>query len=105
MNIEKAKILAKDLMAKHNIDKEYDLLLSNRMKRTFGYCSWGKVKMIKLSMPLIKIANERAVKNVILHEIAHALTPGHRHNFVWREKLIEIGGDGKRCYDPNEIVK
>jgi hypothetical protein len=37
-------------------------------------------------------------RDTILHEIAHALTPGHNHDSVWRAKSIEIGCDGKRCY-------
>ena len=31
----------------------------------------------------------------LLHEVAHALTPNERHNEVWRDKCIEIGGDGE----------
>lgn len=37
-------------------------------------------------------------RDTILHEIAHALTPGHNHDAVWQTKAVEIGCDGKRCY-------
>ena len=49
------------------------------------------------------------VKNTILHEIAHALDFCIRgksaHDYIWKSIAIEIGCDGKRCYDVNEEVK
>lgn len=49
--------------------------------------------------------------NVVLHEIAHALvgyTAGHGE--VWKNKFLEIGGNGKVYYDsvlkkPNALLK
>jgi hypothetical protein len=40
---------------------------------------------------------DEAIKDTIIHEIAHALTKGHNHNNVWKRKCIELGGDGQRC--------
>lgn len=40
------------------------------------------------------------VKNILLHEIAHALTPGAKHGPVWVQKALSIGCDGKRCSVP-----
>ena len=48
--------------------------------------------------------SEKSVENTILHEIAHALTPGKGHGPVWRAKAIEIGCDGKRCYSSEKIA-
>jgi len=40
--------------------------------------------------------------SVILHEIAHALTPGAKHGYTWKLKCIEIGGDGNTLgQEPN----
>ena len=47
--------------------------------------------------------NEDKVKDTILHEISHVLTPKQGHNNIWRTKAIEIGCDGERCYDGKEI--
>jgi len=49
------------------------------------------------------VNNEKEVKNVILHEIAHALTPKQHHNKIWKLKAISIGCDGKRCYNTKII--
>lgn len=36
----------------------------------------------------------RNIRETILHEIAHALTPGEGHSRVWLDKLKGIGGSG-----------
>lgn len=97
MDLDKAKKLALTLMAKHNvIAMGYRFEFNNR-KRTAGLCSYRR-KTIELSKRLTLLANEEDVLETILHEIAHALCPRQGHNSVWRKKLIEIGGTGKRCY-------
>ena len=40
----------------------------------------------------------KEIKNTVLHEIAHALTPGHNHDHVWQAKAVSIGCDGERYY-------
>ena len=36
----------------------------------------------------------RTVLNTIKHELAHVLTPFHKHDNVWKAKCIELGSDG-----------
>ena len=43
-----------------------------------------------------------AIKDTILHEIAHGLTPHQGHNEVWIRVCKAIGGNGERCYDDDE---
>lgn len=64
----------------------------NNAKTICGLCKY-KTKEIQLSKNLILLNdNEDEIKNIILHEIAHALVPkGNGHNFVWRIKCHEIG--------------
>lgn len=74
--------------------------LNPRLTRVFGRYKWGlQGKSVELSSQLVQLNDETIVRTVILHEVAHALTEGHGHDRVWQRKCIEIGGDGKRCYD------
>lgn len=94
MDLIVAKNLALRLMTKHGLHGwrfEFD-----NARRRFGCCRYYD-KTITLSKS-ITLMNSESVENTILHEIAHALTPGHHHGPVWRAKAIEIGCDGKRCY-------
>jgi hypothetical protein len=57
-----------------------------------GLCS-HKDKCIILSAHHIDMHPDADVKNTGLHEVAHALTPGHGHDEVWAAKAKEIGCD------------
>lgn len=41
------------------------------------------------------------IRDVILHEIAHALTPGHGHDAVWRNACRKVGAKPSRCARPS----
>ncbi len=66
-------------------------------KRRAGACHYG-TKTISLSRHILPGAPDAEVRETILHEVAHALTPGHNHDGVWRAKLIEMGGTGARTH-------
>lgn len=101
MKTHHAKKLATKLMDQYNLsDWEFKWL---RSKRIFGKCRYVH-KIIGLSKALTILNGEGVVKDTILHEIAHALTIGHGHDSIWRNKAIEIGCDGKRCYSLEEVV-
>jgi predicted SprT family Zn-dependent metalloprotease len=101
MELKKAQDLAKSLMVKHGISDwafKFDTA-----KRRFGCCIYV-TKTISLSKHLVLLNSEYKVMDTILHEIAHALTPGHGHNDVWRRKAIEIGCNGERCYSSDDTI-
>lgn len=75
------------------IDEGWRASVNNR-KSCFGVCNYTQ-KTIGLSSILIPNCNDKNVKETILHEIAHALTPGHHHDKVWKRKCIEVGGNGE----------
>ena len=95
MTINQALTLAKKIMYNHTELRYWNVTLNNR-KRSFGVCSYGKQE-IQLSSLLIPVMTDEAIKDTIIHEIAHALCPQHHHDYVWQAKCIELGGNGQRC--------
>lgn len=59
-----------------------------RARTQIGMCRY-ETKEITLSRPLLN----DMWHDTLLHEIAHALTPGHGHDRVWRVKCVEIGAN------------
>lgn len=102
MNPYKAELLAKQLIQEHLPYQGWRFQFTNA-KRTFGVCSYDRAT-ISLSRPLTIANDEAEVRNTILHEIAHALAPGHGHNHVWKQVCHRIGARPERCYD-SEAVK
>ena len=102
MELSKAKILANELIKYHQLTGwyfEYD----NSVRR-FGVCSHKKMK-IGLSKNITLLNDESKVRDTILHEIAHALVGvNHGHDRTWKRKAIEIGCNGMRCYESEEVV-
>lgn len=96
---QEAQILAEQLISQFGLT-DYHFEFDNAVER-FGYCSEHK-KLISLSKQLTELNSQEAVKDTILHEIAHALTPHQNHNEVWQRVCKAIGGNGQRCYDNNE---
>jgi len=41
---------------------------------------------------------------VITHEVAHAITPGHGHDAVWRSQHRSMGGNAQTCANLSEEV-
>jgi hypothetical protein len=61
-----------------------------------GMCSYME-KTIYISTLYMRghNCNYEKVKKVLMHEIAHALKPGHSHGAGWKEKCRELGGDSR----------
>ena len=60
--------------------------------------------VIMLSKFITEVHTEAEVLDTILHEIAHGLTPGHGHDYIWQSKALSIGCNGKRCYEAGEAL-
>ena len=91
---EMAKRLLRTNLDKNGL-KDWKIKISKAVKR-LGSCHYSK-KTISLSSQFIEMGTETTILNTILHEIAHALTPGDGHGEKWKKKAIELGCDGKRC--------
>lgn len=90
MTRNEATLFAHQELVKHGL-KDWSVRLTTDMTKGFlGMCSY-KDNCIIISAHHIDIHDTEMVKNTILHEVAHALCPGHSHDSVWREKARAIG--------------
>lgn len=96
MNLVDAKRLALEKMQEYGLIEKGWRFEFNRRKTAYGMCYWRR-KVIYLSNVLTPLVTEETCLNTIIHEIAHALTPGHHHDAVWRAKFLSMGGNGMRC--------
>ena len=67
-------------------------------KTALGHCVY-QPSAIFLSTIYINAAQTtlESVRDTILHEIAHALTPGDGHGKLWKATALSIGCSGARC--------
>jgi predicted SprT family Zn-dependent metalloprotease len=101
MDLNEAKKMANELIQKHCPNYNFEF---SKTKSIFGDC-YTLTQTIRISEYLTGLNDEGAVRDTILHEIAHALTPGQKHNKVWKRKAREIGCNGKSGYDSSQIQK
>ena len=97
MNLNEANEIALNLMGEYGLTLQGWTFSFDSSKRRFGSCQ-GATSRITLSRTLTELNSLERVRLTILHEIAHALTPGENHSRKWRRKLLEIGGNGERCF-------
>jgi predicted SprT family Zn-dependent metalloprotease len=92
--------LACELLVRHGL-RDWSFAF-NRRKQEMGLCLYGP-RTIFLSVHFIELNEDEAVRDTLLHEIAHALVgPGHGHDAVWRAKCLEVGAKPERCcFDVN----
>lgn len=102
MELEEARELARELMSDYGL--WYWRFNFNKAKTMFGYCD-ERTKEISLSEPLVLLNNDEVVKNVILHEITHALVGcNHHHNQIFQEKAKKIGCEYIYRCCPEDVV-
>jgi predicted SprT family Zn-dependent metalloprotease len=100
MNLHLARIQARTLMQQHGLADW--MFRFDHARRRFGSCRYGR-KIITLSKHLTFLNAEEQVRDTILHEIAHALTPGNGHGRKWKATCIRIGAQPTRCYSDHEV--
>jgi len=99
MELHRAKELALELMNLHGLldGKSPWAFKWRKSRNAAGTCRF-RTKEIMLSLYLTPFCDDADVKDTILHEIAHALTPGDGHGYAWQRKAREIGSIGMRFY-------
>jgi predicted SprT family Zn-dependent metalloprotease len=93
MNLGEAQVLAKEMINKYV--PEYGFAWINH-KRVNGRCSY-RTKTIELSRPLTELRTKEAVRQTIMHEIAHAMWPKEGHRGMWRVQMRRFGYEPERC--------
>jgi len=92
MTRQEAAQFAREQLNKHGLSAWSVRLNQNADSRFLGLCSY-KDTCIILSAHHIDIHPTPDVRNTILHEVAHALSPGCGHNDKWAECAKRIGCD------------
>lgn len=98
MNVERAKKYTKIMMKQHGLD-EWRTLFTPQFISSLGVCDKRK-KLLVFSSLYVQHNPFWEIKDLILHEIAHALDTrdcynGHQsHDEVWEKIAISIGCNG-----------
>lgn len=89
---EQAHLLISQLTAKHGVS-DYTIEMVDRCKKrsTIASCNRG-FKRFLFVIHYATHLTEKDFIELILHEIAHALTPYHGHDRVFRNMCYRIGG-------------
>lgn len=105
MNLNEVEKQAKALMTAHGVGS-LGFAFDNG-KRRIGACHYKRIgntvlaKKITLSRHYAVLLPKEEIRDVILHEIAHALTPGHGHDAVWKAACRKVGAKPSRCAAPS----
>jgi len=86
------------LLVEHGLAAKGWKVVYDNTKRRGGECRYTE-REIGISIHLFAKWTYDAAMQTVLHEIAHALCPGEKHNKVWKAKARELGHSGNRCYD------
>ncbi len=101
MELADARRLAHDLMQHHGVG-DWGFAF-DRAKRRLGSCRYAQ-RTLTLSGPLTRLNDEAVVRDTILHEIAHALTPGAGHGPRWRAAASRLGAAPTPCVAAHTVA-
>lgn len=101
MQPARAEALALELMSEYGLTSW--TFGFDGARRRLGAC-WLDRKRITLSRHFVSLNAESTVRDVILHEIAHALTPGEGHGPKFKRKALELGCNPASCVPSEEVV-
>lgn len=97
MDITQAFTLAQNMIDAHGLS---GWRVQRRNYKSTGGVTYYNIKTIGLSPRLIAKWTEEETRQIILHEIAHALVgPRHGHDAVWSTTARKIGYTGGRTHE------
>ena len=101
MNLYDADRAAHMLVSHHLAGQGWRIQWGNS-RSAAGRCKYRE-KVLQFSSPITALVSNEEFIDTVLHEIAHALTPGAKHSNVWKSKYREIGGTGDRTWSDAEV--
>ena len=103
IKLHEIKQYALEQMEKWELTEQgWSFVWDTRAVRRYGQCRY-RSKQIGITKKLANINTIEETKDVVLHEIAHALVGrGHGHDFVWKRMCRKVGAKPERCYTPEE---
>lgn len=104
MRLLKAENIANKLMDQHGLIKNGWKFTWLKHSTAAGLCNYTQ-KEISLSLEITMLNIDLEVIDTIVHEIAHALTPGTNHGSKWKAKCVEIGCRPEQFYTDNQKVR
>ncbi|CCI88835.1 hypothetical protein BN80_265 [Yersinia phage phiR1-RT] len=93
-SIESATLFANELLNSHGLLDWTFKIVTSMKRNNIGYCNIYR-KVIVMQARYFFCVDSAETENTIIHEIAHALTPGHGHDTVWKAKCKELGCEPK----------
>lgn len=98
MTPAEARAFANEALTEHGLH-DWLFLLNTTSKRAAGWCKYDE-RSVELAEWVFDLGwPEEAIKDVILHEVAHALTPrDEAHGPEWKRVAQRIGADPSRTY-------
>ncbi|BBC78332.1 Hypothetical protein KNT65_gp161 [Escherichia phage EcS1] len=98
-SVDSAKGFFEAKCKQHGLDGWDFKIVSSTRKHEIAHCSYRK-KLIAFQAHWFFAIPAECVEEIILHELAHALTEGHGHDKVWRAKALELGDKHARAKLP-----
>lgn len=112
MEKNRAEHQARLLIAANGLDP--NLFKWNRGKSLLGQMGYNinhltdtiTITSISLSSYWTEAMSEDEVREIMLHEIAHALLPRENHGWRFKQKVRELGGVARdHCYSPSKETR
>ena len=102
MNESEVAALAQMLFIRHGLDLDgWTFEFADLREGMHGFCHTDtrRIEFARDALP----CSDRNARELVLHEIAHALCGHGEHNLAWWDKLIDIGGRGVWVEHPERI--
>jgi predicted SprT family Zn-dependent metalloprotease len=102
MDIAKLTRIAEQLLRDHRLDG-WEFRLDTKMRRLLGRCDY-RHRLVAVNAYYAAHNGDDLVLDTLRHEAAHALTPGHGHDEVWRMAALQLGCAPRACWKEDVIL-